>query len=518
MAKKNHLTRQFLRNESGNIAISFGLMMIPMCMAMGAAVDLGRQIDAKQSLSKAMDAAVLAGTQYLFENKNNLPAAQKVAEDYFKSSIPSGKFQTLDIKFKLNSNKNGIAAYGNADIKTTLLNAIGISKLDVLTDAVSEAASAEAAQPETEIEVSLMLDVTSSMCDDGVGPCNSGNKIGALKVAANDLVETLMDTKTETRMALVPFSTRIRVGQDGGGGKMMGDLTNLESGWSGSFDQCTKSSGSGGAETEGNWQCTEHSVVYQNDRKVMPCVTDRYFNSSDSFETTDHAPGPGYWLNAHDGSRMPLGRDSSSAVATNNLGTPTDPANHWNYNDNGSCADIHNNNEVVPLTDERKKLQDSISGLVAYGATGGALGTAFSWYMISPEWDSIWKGKGKPKAYELMTKTGKGGEKKLRKIAILMTDGSYNTLRGWKDAEVKKVSDGALSICNNMKAKGIEVFTVGFELASLPAAEQPIASAMLQGCASSQAHHFDSANPAALKLAFKTIGDQLAGVSTRLTK
>jgi Flp pilus assembly protein TadG len=508
----------FFRNDSGNIAISFGLLMIPMSMALGAAVDLVRQVDARQSLTIAMDAAVLAGTQHLFETKGDLAAAKKVSEDYFNTTILKGKFQKLDIKFKLNSKGNGIAAFGNADIPTSLLKAIGFETLDVLTDAVSEAASAEAEAPETELEVSVMLDVTSSMCDDGVGPCTTGSKISALKSASSGLVDTLIDMEVETRIALVPFSTRVRVGPDGGGAAMMKDLTNLDAKWSGSVKTCVAGSGSGGAETNGTWTCTSSAVQVKNNWKVIPCVTDRYFNSSGSFETTDRAPDSGFWLNAHDGTRMTLGPDSSSLVATTNVGTGSDPANHWNYNDNGSCSDVDNNNEIVPLTDNKKKLQDSISGLVAYGATGGALGTAFSWYMISPEWAPIWKGNSKPKDYELMTKTGKGGEKKLRKIAILMTDGSYNTMRGWKDSAVKPISDAALELCTNMKAKGIEIFTLGFELASLPVSEQPIAEAMLNGCASSPAHHFNSANPAALKLAFKSIGDQLAGVSTRLTK
>jgi Flp pilus assembly protein TadG len=521
MKKITQVFTRFLKNDSGNIAISFGILFIPISMAFGAAVDLARQLDAKQSLTAAMDAAVLAGTQFLYENKGDLAGAQKVAADYFNTIIPAGKFETLDIKFKLNSRKNGIAAYGNAAIPTTMLKALGFERLDVLTDNVSEASSAEAEAPETELEVSVMLDVTSSMCDDGIGPCTSGSKLSALKESADTLVDTLIpDKKSDrnARVALIPFSTRVRVGPNGGGAAIMNDLTNLNDTWSGSYKACTSSSGSGGAETAGNWTCGNYETQVMNNWKIMPCVTDRYFNSTWNFETTDHAPGPGFWLNAHDGTRMILGPDSSTSIASTGTGSPSDPATHWNYNSEGGCSDVSEKNEIVPLTDDKDLLKARISTLDAYGATGGALGTAFSWYMISPEWASIWKGKSKPKDYDLITKAGKGGGKKLRKIAILMTDGSYNTMRGWKDSDIKPISDAALELCTNMKAKGIEVFTVGFELASLSASEQPIAEATLNGCASSAAHHFNSENPAALKLAFKTIGDQLAGVSTRLTK
>ena len=54
------------------------------------------------------------------------------------------------------------------------------------------------------------------------------------------------------------------------------------------------------------------------------------------------------------------------------------------------------------------------------GTTAGQLGTAFAWYMLSPNWADIWPADSKPAAY---------GTAKLRKIAVLMTDGAYNTLQ-----------------------------------------------------------------------------------------
>jgi hypothetical protein len=510
-----------LKNDGGNIAISFGLLMVPMSMAFGAAFDLGRQLDAKQSLTVAMDSAVLAGTQYLFENKNNLAGAIKVSEDYFYSIIPRGKFDTLDIKFKLNGNKNGIAAYGNADIPTTLLKIVGHDTLDVLSDAIPEAATAEIEATESELEISVMLDVTSSMCDDGVGPCTSGIKISALKEAATDLVQTLLGDKkpnNKARIALVPFSTRVRVGPDGGGAAIMKDLTNLDATWSGNYKSCISGSGSGGAETAGNWTCDAYETQVRADWKVMPCVTDRHYNMGWSFETTDKRPGNGFWLNSHDGSRMPVGPDSSATMATTQLGTPLDPASHWNYNSAGTCADVSNENEIVPLTDDVVELKNRISKLVAYGATSGALGTAFSWYVLSPEWDSIWQGDSKPKAYKFLSSNGKKGEARLRKIAILMTDGSYNTLRGWKENDVDAISAAAVSLCKNMKSSGIEIFTVGFALDNLPSLEKPTAVSTLSNCATSPSHFHDSSSPADLKLAFKAIGARVAGEMTRLTK
>jgi Flp pilus assembly protein TadG len=529
MKKHSQIFRRFLLNEVGNIGISFGLLMIPISLAAGAAIDYGRKVDAKQSLTVAMDAAVLAGTQYLFENDNQLPGALKAAEDYFNAIIPAGKFKTLDIKFKLNKNKNGIAAYGNADIPTSLLQAIGLETLEILSDKIDEAASAEATAPETSVEVSLMLDVTSSMCDDGEGPCQTGKKITALKQAAATLIDDVVwddQSKVTSRVALVPFSTRVRVAADGKGGGIMRSLTNLDDKWDGSMKSCLNSSGGGGgtfsAETGTTgatpWVCNSWGSYVAKDWKIMPCVTDRYYDPVAKFDTTDGAPQSGSWMNAHDGSRRPVGPDSSSTLLSSETGTSADPASHWNYNADGKCYDVAESNEIMPLTDNKKKLQARIANLEAYGATGGALGTAFSWYMISPEWSSIWGGDSEPKGYDLLKEIGPGGGVKLRKIAIMMTDGSYNTMRSWKGQPVDKVSDAAAEMCKNMKDKGIEIFTVGFELASLPMAERPIAEATLSSCATSPAHFYDSADPVALKQAFKAIGDQVTGQMTRLTK
>jgi Flp pilus assembly protein TadG len=512
---------KFFRNQCGGVAIPFGLMFVPLSFVIGVSVDVARQVDAKESLTVAMDSAVIAGTQYLLEHKGQVGQATKVAQDYFNAMIPAGKYSELDIKFKLNKKKNGLAAYGKATIPASLSSLAGYDTLSIQSETIDEASIAEATAPETSLELSLMLDVTSSMCDDGEGPCGSGSKISALKQAASDLIDDVVwddQTAATSRVALVPFSTRVRVGPDGGGAAIMKKLTNLDATWTGTYKTCVTSTGAGGAETGGNWACSKYLKEAKINWKVMPCVTDRHFTSSWSFDTTDTAPGSGHWLNAHDGTRMVLGPDSSNTVATSEKGTPSDPATQWNFNQYGECADVDESNEIVPLTNDKAKLKSHISNLTAYGSTSGALGTAFAWYTLSPKWASIWTGAAEPASYNLVKERGPAGEVKLRKIAILMTDGSYNTLRGWKDSDIKLVSEGAATLCENMKAEGIEIYTVGFELDSLPVSELKYAQDTLQNCASAPEKFYDSANPKALKEAFDSIGTQLAGSMVRIVK
>ena len=128
-------------------------------------------------------------------------------------------------------------------------------------------------------------------------------------------------------------------------------------------------------------------------------------------------------------------------------------ATFWNYEGPGICYDVAQANAVMPLSNNKTSLKAKINGLEAFGATGGVLGTAFSWYLLSPNWKSIWTGQSQPKDYALLKQTNSNGKPKLRKVAILMTDGSYNTYRGWKGQDIKMLSDNAKQMCANMKAR-----------------------------------------------------------------
>ena len=99
---------------------------------------------------------------------------------------------------------------------------------------------------------------------------------------------------------------------------------------------------------------------------------------------------------------------------------------------------------------------DKIDKLSVAGGTAGHLGTAWAWYTLAPNWESLWSSASQPKAY---------GTADLRKIAILMTDGEYNTeydtngvKTGLPDAGTQVNGNSATqakALCTAMKAKGI---------------------------------------------------------------
>jgi hypothetical protein len=519
------MKKSFLKNQAGNVAILLPLAMTAILSVAGGTIEYARWNSAQADLFAALDTSVLAGTKEYSETGDE-SAAIAVAKTYFDQTISESEdYSELAINFKLNKDKNGIAASGKAAIKPTLINLFGFSSLPLVSPGEAELVSAEGLPlgGAEIVEVSLMLDVTGSMCDDGVGPCTSGSKISGLKNAAKGLIEEILKNKndeTKPRIALVPFSTRVRLANDGHGADFMEELTDLDDDWDGYYKECVDGSGSGDSETSGTWTCNRYEVREAKDWKIMPCVTDRYFNALNSFDLTDAAPGRGNWLNAHGGDRMPEYWDSSDdhQAVTYTGKDASDPATNWNYNPDGSCGDVSNSNKVVPLTDTKSHLLSAVDGLEAYGATAGVLGTAFAWYTISPNWADIWGGASAPRPYSELTEEGKSGVKKLRKVAVLMTDGAYNTYRGWKDADSGPLNAAAVATCNNMKAAGIEVFTVGFELSSLGPGAAADAEKVLADCATDAAHNLNADSATELVQAFDQIAAELVSGEVRLVK
>ncbi|MCB1510181.1 MAG: VWA domain-containing protein [Hyphomicrobiaceae bacterium] len=155
--------------------------------------------------------------------------------------------------------------------------------------------------------------------------------------------------------------------------------------------------------------------------------------------------------------------------------------------------------QLLPMTDDRALLKSTVDGYSTGGTTAGHLGTAFSWYLLSPSWASVWPSSARPANYN---------DGKTIKVAILMTDGEYNTVGGKGSSSSAQI---ARDTCAAMKAKGITVYTVGFKLISGAQSEQT-----MQLCASSPAHAYSANNGAALKKAFKDIAESIT--TLRLSK
>lgn len=496
--------RQLWFDQSGSTATIFAVVLLPALAFVGAAIDTARWRSASSHMEAAVDAGVLAGAVAL-KSGNSAADAIAAAERVYAANSIAAKWIKDTVRFKIGEDGTSITAEGTGAVPTVLLKLIGIDALAIGASPGVALATAEISRRRA-LEISLMLDVSGSMCNDGEGPCTRGSKIDALKTSVNELIDRVLPdgAASNARIALVPFSRQVRMARDGEGGDIMNALTDLPERWTGWYRNCLDSSASGGAEG-GSVTCNNFEVVRANQHRIMPCVTERHFDTT--AEVSDEAPGPDMWLNAHNGNRTPFFASSLDTELTRNRGlTQSDPSWGHNYNRRGTCSpETHNNNVVVPLTSDKAALKASVATFTARGGTAGAMATAMSWYMLSPRWAHIWPEGSKPSPYF-------GADAPAaRKVAVLMTDGAFNTFRSQKDRDQQMVSDIVVDLCTNMKAAGVEIFTVGYDLAALTAREQRIAENTLKACGNDISYFYNTLTEEELQAAYRDIGRKLYG-------
>ncbi|HRD46244.1 MAG TPA: pilus assembly protein TadG-related protein [Caulobacter sp.] len=312
-------------------------------------------------------------------------------------------------------------------------------------------ASTEVVRASKNIEVALALDVTGSM---------GGSKIADLRTAAKELVDIVVQTQQSpyyTRVALAPYSMGVNVG--GYAASVRGAVTSGTCTTPG-CNKFTFTTAAGGSRTN----------------TISNCVSER--TGGEAY--TDTAP-----------STAPVGR---------------------NYPNSGNpCLGA----TIVPLSSDKASLKASIDTYTASGSTAGHIGLAWSWYLVSPNWGYLWPAEtNRPAAY---------GAKDLLKVVVLMTDGEFNTTycngvisrdaasgSGSSSTHINcNAPNGdafvqAEALCDAMKAKGVVIYTVGFDLGGNAAAEN-----IMEECATSAEHVYLPDSGTDLKKAFKEIGQDI---------
>jgi len=314
-------------------------------------------------------------------------------------------------------------------------------------------ASSEVKRSSKNLEVALVLDTTGSM---------AGSKIADLKVAASDLIDIVVQpvqTPFYSKVAIVPYSMAVNVGTYAS--QVRGTYTS---------GTCT----SPGCQ---NYKFT-NPAGDKNTFSISTCVTER--TGANAY--TDAAPSTAF-----------LGRNYPSP-------------------DNPCLAST-----TTPLSSSKTTLKASINALQAGGSTGGHIGVAWGWYMVSPQFAYLWPTASRPAAY---------GKDDLLKVVVIMTDGEYNSV--YCNGVISKDStsgsgdtrdhincnaangnsyDQALELCSNMKTAGVIVYTVGFNVVNTQKAKDLVA-----GCATDASHVYLPSSGAALKDAFRAIAQDITNL------
>jgi Flp pilus assembly protein TadG len=317
--------------------------------------------------------------------------------------------------------------------------------------------SSEVTRAGNNLEVALVLDTTGSM----------KASIPDLQSAANQLIDLVVsDTQTPyySKVAIVPYADSVNPGT----------YTNSVRG--------IEQSGTGsGVVGQAKIQFTNHS----NQSKTFSdsnCVSER--TGPEAFTDASYVGAPVGWV------YPPISGNNACVTAT-----------------------------VQPLSSDKTALHAKIKTLASNYSTAGHIGLAWGWYMVSPNWSSLFPTASQPAAY---------GTQHLIKAVVLMTDGAFNTAycngvisyqSSYTDSSSGTLTDHnncaspngdaftqAQTLCNNMKhlPTPIVIYTVGFNVSS-----DPKATTLLNGCATDAKHVYFPSSGASLQVAFQQIGADL---------
>ena len=435
----------FKADQSGNVGMIFGGTLLVIVSAVGGAIDYGRYLNARTQTQNAMDAASLAGARVL-QLGGTPQSAIQVADTYYASQKSRLTFDDT-VKFSQPTNNNTvIAPGGSAFLATPFLSIVGIDRLPVVADA----------------------SVLSGAC---VGPaCGTGANTGT-SIEISMMLDT---TGSMCEGVSSPCTSAPKLSALKSAAKDLIDIVV----WDDQSQYTSKVAIAPFANTVnvGSYftAVTNKSSTTSTGTLVPPCVVER----TGVNEFTEVSPA----------------------------GTGIAPTNVSMVPAKSPCGEA---TPIMPLTKDKAALKTAIDGLIGKNGTAGALGTAWAWYLLSPNWSNIFTGTAAPLPYSQLTELGASGQPKLRKIAILMTDGEYNNYQG---VSASGVATKAIALCTAMKNKGIIVYTIGFQL------DVASARTTLEDCASSHTidtggsvkNFYDVNSPTALQTAFRDIALQIS--------
>ncbi|MEE9388826.1 MAG: pilus assembly protein TadG-related protein [Paracoccaceae bacterium] len=516
LRKNRPFASRFGRDEGGSLIIFSLFMLILMLMISGMAVDLMRAETHRARLQSTLDRAILAAAS-LEQTLNS----EEVVLDYFDKAGLGAFISADDIHVVETATAKTVTATASMTAGTFFMKMVGIDRLSAPAAGIAE-------ESLSDVEISLVLDVSGSM---GSTSASGHTKMYDLIQAANEFVylmqcdpdaeqpfDNVCVVESDTvSISLIPYAEQVLVGE-----------TLLQE-----FNITNEHSQSSCVDFEAaDFQSTSVSLT-------------------DTLQRAGTIDRRSYHSNGNHGSSSRFARDNYRTCRTDSYRT------------------------IVPYSNDYSDLQTQISAMHAGGYTSIHLGMKWATALLDPEFQPALSNlttgasplitpnfDGRPYSY---------GRPRTKKVVVLMTDGKNTSLYSLKpgfrtglspfwlndkdysddnDLSVYRAStnkyyhvhgdyssrwrsyphgnsggdDDAVqltyqevwdnyavdywddefwwladswnyignstmntyldNICDTAKARGIEVFTLGFETSSS-------SSAVLSSCASSVSHHFD---------------------------
>ena len=450
----NHTSAAYRTDTTGNVAVMFAICLFFIIGLLAVAIDLSKGFSAKQRLQDTTDAvALLAAKDKTLDSTAKLEAA---AQALYDATYPGERGVRIEIQ-DVQRNGDEVIVVAKNNIDTFFGGIFNRSDLDV--GVTSRAVFATKA-----MDVALVLDTTFSMSEN--------NKIGGLKVAANNLLTTFDELDNENlRVSVVPFAQYVNVG-----------LARRNAKW---LDVPANSS-TRGAEV---CRMKRDVISRSNCRRVAKTCSNDGVSFDCSYTQCDNQYGPEY-------------ESCSTPVAnqtwTGCVGSRTGGRDIRVAFDGKKIPGLLNTNcgvELQTLSKNMTTAKRTVSSMTAAWNNGDTYipsGVLWGWRTLD---ESIPLSSG-----------GNDVVSNRDKVMIVMTDGENQGSKNGKrhngsntDAANAKTDE----TCEAAKRDGVTIYTIAYDV------NDSTTKNMLTRCASGASNFFDAANASELNKAFQAIGDAL---------
>lgn len=541
---------RFARNTRGNIALLFALAIIPILLGVGVAIDYGRALLVHERMANAADAAALAIGSWT----GLTDAERKVkAQQFFDANYPSstlGTVAALEVTF----DGDDIKVEVSGSVPTTFMRLANIDSVDVGVSAIIT-------MKQRKIELALVLDTTGSMDNNGKMTSMQDAADGMV-----DTLFGSSEVSPDVKIAVVPFSGAVNIGTDKlNSGWLdkdkypsMSAIATEDFDFSSGqsvltlYDDLTNRSWAGCVRERAEpYELTDDppesgATLFTPYLAPDEPDTDSLAPDEPDPDRPDDAPEPGAMLLA-----PYLGPDEPDTY-------PDEPDTYPYYNDylddddcgvssgrgggGGSSSDpspetcqrytgkyenatVSNrgygpddncpSQAVTPLTDTQDQVVSALEELESRGSTVIPAGLLWGWRVLSSE--------------EPFTEGAAYGDEDLIKAIILLTDGendvggggdrtghngSYYNAFGYAaeghlgDESGNEAEDEldakTATVCSAIKAQGIRIYTIGFQI------DDQNTKDMLQACATEPGMAYLSPTNAELAAIFDSIAKGLS--------
>jgi Flp pilus assembly protein TadG len=470
------LLRRFCSDAKGNIAILFGLAIIPVVGAMGVAVDYSLANASRTALQASLDNTGLMLAKMMPLNDTDLNTR---GWQIFQSNLGMSPlvFQQSDLHIQQTSSTLTL------DISTTYNTQLAsVLKLIGARTSFPVGSHTEVSWGNTRLRVALVLDNTGSMSQSG--------KIGALQTATTNLINQLKSVATtngDVYISIIPFSRDVNVGASNYNTSWI-DWTN----WDASTGQT-------------NGTCSVANGPTPSACTAAHCSNSSYTtkNNCQSHSATWYSAGTGVWTPDHstwNGCVMDRGTNTApgtSAGYDQKIDAPGGAVPGFPADQYSACTLA-----IMGLSYDWTALTNIVNSMTPNGSTNQPIGLVWGWQSLVG---------GGP-----LTAPAMDANYTYNQYIILLSDG-LNTQDRWYgngsatsisvDDRMYYQSGSTISgTCKNIKDAGIKIYTVQVDTGGDPT------STLLQNCASDPSMFFKLTSSTEIVTTFQQIGNALANL------